>query len=96
MRIATVVGKVTLNRGMPDLVPGSLLLVRVADRETLAGANEGKDERLVTYDCLAAGEGDRVGISEGREATAPFRPAKVPYDCYCACILDRIDFDPIG
>ncbi|MHC4562694.1 MAG: EutN/CcmL family microcompartment protein [Planctomycetota bacterium] len=95
MRIATVIGKLTLNRAMPDIVPGSFLLVRVADRGTLAGANDGKDEMLVTYDKLGAREGDRVGISEGREATAPFLPAKVPYDCYCGCILDNIEFDPI-
>ena len=95
MRIATVIGKLTLNRAMPDIVPGSFLLVRVADRGTLAGVNDGKDEMLVTYDRLAAREGDRVGISEGREATAPFLPAKVPYDCYCSCILDSVNFDPI-
>ena len=95
MRIAKVIGKLTLNRAMPDVVPGSFLLVRVADRGTLAGNNEGKDEMLVTYDRQAAREGDWVGISEGREATAPFMPKKVPYDCYCACILDHIDFHPI-
>jgi len=95
MRIAQVVGKLTLNRTIPEFVPGSYLLVRVADRGTLAGDNEGKDEMLVTYDVLAAREGDWVGISEGREATVPFLPDKVPYNCYCACILDRIDLDPI-
>jgi len=95
MRIATVIGKLTLNRAMPDIVPGSYLLVRVNDRGTLTGANEGKDEMLVTYDRLGARAGDRVGISEGREATAPFFPAKVPYDCYCACILDTIDFEAV-
>ena len=95
MRIAKVIGKLTLNRAMPDVVPGTYLVVRVADRGTLAGANDGKDETLVAYDALAAREGDWVGISEGREATAPFLPAKVPYNCYCACILDQIDFDPI-
>ena len=95
MRIATVFGKVTLNQAIPELVPGSLLLVRVADRGTLAGKNDGKDEMLVTYDCLAAREGDQVGISDGREATVPFLPEKVPYDCYCSCILDRVEFDPI-
>ena len=95
MRIATVIGKLTLNQAMPDIVPGSFLLVRVSDRGTLMGLNEGKDEMLVAYDRLAAREGDRVGISEGREATVPFLPARVPYDCYCACILDRIDFEAV-
>lgn len=95
MRIGRVIGKVTLNQAMPDIVPGSFLLVRTANRGTLAGVNAGNDEVLVVYDRLAAGEGDHIGLSEGREAAMPFMPAKVPYDCYCACILDTINFDPI-
>ncbi len=95
MRIARVIGKLTLNQAMPDIVPGSFLLVRTADRGTLAGVNEGKDVTLVAYDRLGAREGDHIGMSEGREATRPFLPKKVPYDCYCSCILDTINFEPI-
>jgi len=95
MRIARVVGKITLNRAMPDLVAGSYLLVRPQDRNNLAGASDEQAEPLVLYDCLAAREGDLVGLVEGREATAPFWPKKVPFDSYNACILDDIDFDPI-
>ena len=95
MRISEVIGKVTLNRHIPDLVPGSFLIVRPGDRGTLAGDNPGKDETLVLFDELSAREGDRVGLVEGREATAPFWPKKVPYDCYNACILDDVDFDPV-
>jgi hypothetical protein len=80
---------------MDELRPGTYLLVRTCNRGTLAGANAGNDETLVVYDCLAAREGDLIGLVEGREATAPFYPVKVPYNCYNACILDRIDFDPI-
>jgi hypothetical protein len=36
-----------------------------------------------------------VGLIEGREASAPFHPKKVPFDAYCACILDTVDFEPI-
>jgi microcompartment protein CcmK/EutM len=95
MRIAEVIGKVTLNQTMPDLVPGSFLIVRTCNRGTLAGKNPGNDETLVLYDCLSAREGDRVGLVEGREATAPFYPRKVPYDCYNACIIDTVDFQPV-
>ena len=90
MRIAKVIGKVTLNRQLSELEPGSLLLVRPCNRGTLAGKNEGNDETIVLYDCLAAREGDLVGLVEGREATAPFYPKKVPYDSYNACILDTV------
>ena len=95
MRFAKVIGKITLNRKLPDLVPGNFLLVRTYNRGTLAGANEGNDETLVVYDCLASREGDVIGMVEGREATAPFYPRKVPYDCYNGCILDSINFQPV-
>ena len=95
MRIARVIGKVTLNQQMPDLVPGSYLIVRPLDRGALAGESPGNGETLVLYDALAAREGDLVGLVEGREATAPFWPRKVPFDSYNAAILDRVEFEPV-
>ena len=95
MRISRVIGKVTLNRQVPELKPGSYLIVRPYNRGSLAGKNDGGEETLVMYDNLAAREGDLVGLVEGREATAPFFPDKVPYDCYNACILEAVDFRPI-
>lgn len=95
MRISRVIGKVTLNRQVPELKPGSYLVVRTCNRGTLAGRNAGNEEELVTYDNLGAREGDLIGLVEGREATAPFLPEKVPYDCYNACILERVNFEPV-
>lgn len=95
MRIARVIGKITLNRKVAEVVAGSLLIVRPCNRGTLVGANDGNDETLVLYDSLAAREGDLVGLVEGREATAPFWPQKVPYDAYNGCILDTVDFEPV-
>ena len=95
MRIAKVIGVVTLNQQMPDLVPGRYLIVRPCNRGSLVGANPGNEETLVAYDELSAGLGDLIGVVEGREATAPFWPKKVPYDCYNGAILDAVDFDPV-
>jgi ethanolamine utilization protein EutN len=96
MRIARVIGKVTLNRRMAEVQPGSYLIVRPFNRGTLSGANAGSpDETPVLYDPLAAREGHLVGLVEGREASVPFRPKKVPCDAYNACILDTIDFNPV-
>ncbi len=95
MRIAQVIGKVVLTRKMPEVPAGALLLVRTCNRGTLAGENAGNDETLVMFDPLAAREGDLVGLVEGREATAPFWPEKVPFDAYCACILEQVNFEPI-
>lgn len=95
MRVARVIGKVTLSRSHPDMVPGRLLLVRTCNRGTLAGVNAGNDEELVMFDCLSAGEGDRVGLVEGREAAVPFWPKKVPLDAYNGLIIDTLNFEPV-
>jgi len=95
MRFARVIGNVTLNRKVGEMLPGSYLIVRTCNRGTLAGKNEGNDETLVLYDNLGARDGDLVGLVEGREAAAPFHPQKVPFDSYNACILDTINFDPV-
>jgi len=96
MRIARVIGQVTLGKRLPDLMPGRLLIVRTAGRRTLAGADRGNDETLVIYDDLGAGHNDQIGLVEGREATAPFWPKKVPTDAYNAAILERVNFTPIA
>ena len=95
MRIARVIGKVTLNSRLPELQPGSYLIVRPCNRAARAGVGDGNDESEVLYDCLSAREGDLVGLVEGREATAPFYPEKVPYNAYNACILETVNFQPI-
>ena len=95
MRIARVIGNLTMSRKMPDILPGSYLVVRTLNRHALAGTGPDNEETLVLYDHLGAREGDLVGLVEGAEATAPFYPKKVPYDCYNACILEQIDFRPV-
>ena len=95
MRIARVIGKVTLNGRMPDLPAGRLLIVRPYSRHSLAKTDRGNEESVVLFDELGAGDGDLVGLVEGREATAPFWPKKVPCDSYNAAILDEVDFDPV-
>jgi ethanolamine utilization protein EutN len=89
MRIAEVIGTVTLSRCHPSLtgyrwvigVPFSLRGLR----------NEQPDgEDFVVLDELGAGDGQRIAVSEGAEAAQPFQPAKKPVDAYCACLLDSV------
>ena len=90
MRIAEVIGTVTLSRWHPSVtgfrwiigVPFSLKALRAG------GPPDGED--LVIFDGLGAGNGNRIGFSEGGEAAAPFHPDKKPVDAYCACILDQV------
>ena len=89
MRIAEVIGTVTLNRVHPSLrgyrwvigVPFSLKALR-------SGKPDGED--LVILDQLGAGAGSWVGVSEGVEAMMPFHPERKPVDAYAACILDQV------
>lgn len=60
MRLARVIGKVTLNERTAELPAGSYLLVRTQNRNTLMGRDAGNDETVVTYDNLAAREGDVI------------------------------------
>jgi len=90
LRIAEVIGTVTLSRVNPTLagfrwvigVPFSLKALETD------GPPDGED--LVIFDSLGAGVGNRIGFSEGGEAAAPFHPQKRAVDAYCACILDRV------
>jgi ethanolamine utilization protein EutN len=90
MRIAEVIGTVTLSRVHPRLA-GARWVVGVPfslDALRAGGPPDGED--LVIFDALRAGRGDRIGFSEGGEAAAPFYPEKKPVDAYCACILDEV------
>jgi ethanolamine utilization protein EutN len=89
MRVAEVIGTVTLSRAHPSLTGARWLIGMPFSLEALRnGAPDGED--LVIYDEFGAGLGHRVGFSEGGEAAAPFLPNKKPIDAYCACILDSI------
>ena len=87
MRIAKVIGTVSLSRSHPSLVGARWKIVQPFSLDGLQ-QNTPDGEDLVAWDELGANMGTLVGISEGGEATQPFKPKKVPLDCYCSCIVD--------
>lgn len=97
MRIARVTGTVTLVPRLPELKDGRLVIVETLDGSALQGhadhtpRDTPMPQSLVVYDELGAAEGQLIALSEGGEATQPFRPERVPVDAYCAAILDSID-----
>ena len=99
MRIARIIGNVTLGRRLPELRAGSLLLAEPLDGDAVRspGASALRSsptpESLVVFDELGAGDGQLIAVSEGREATMPFYPDKVPIDAYAAAILDAVHID---
>ena len=94
MRIADVVGTVTLNRVHPSLVGACFKLVTPVGWDDLAGRAAQPLEEIVVLDELGAGLGSRIAMSEGREAAMPFHPEIKPVDAYNAAILDSLDYEP--
>ena len=99
MRIARIIGNVTLSHRLPGLRAGTLLLAEPLDGDAVRspGASARRSspapESLVVFDELGAGEGQLIAVSEGREATMPFYPGKVPIDAYAAAIIDTVHID---
>ncbi|HTN77372.1 MAG TPA: EutN/CcmL family microcompartment protein [Pirellulaceae bacterium] len=91
MRIAQVIGTVTLSRCHPTFVGGSLRLAVPLTLQNLAIDAPHTNEELVVWDDLGAGIGSRIALSEGGEAAQPFRPLDKPVDAYNAAILDSIE-----
>ena len=91
MRIAQVIGTVTLNKCHPSFVGARLKLVVPLSLDDLAGRTEPAAEPLVLWDQLGAGIGDKVAMSEGPEASMPFRPEIKAIDAYNSAILDNIE-----
>jgi microcompartment protein CcmK/EutM len=90
MRIAEVIGTVTLSRTHPSVV-GFRWVIGVPMSLKALGDDLGPDgEDQVILDQLGAGFGQRIGFSEGAEAAAPFAPEKKPVDSYCSLILDKV------
>ncbi|MFV2067422.1 MAG: EutN/CcmL family microcompartment protein [Pirellulales bacterium] len=93
MRVAQVIGTVTLSRLHPSLKGGRFALAVPLSLDNLLGRAEAGAEELVVYDLLGAAEGCRIAISEGGEAAQPFGDEMKPVDAYNAAILDSVDVD---
>lgn len=95
MRIAEVIGRVTLNKRHPSVQGATWLLAVPLKLEALAGKSAGRGEPFVVFDEFGAGTGARIAVSEGAEAAAPFDPEVKPIDAYNAAILDTIEFEAL-
>ncbi len=93
MRIAKVIGTVTLNRSHPSYRGARLRLVVPATLAELVAQTEPAGEPLVAWDQLGAGLGSWIALSEGPEAAQPLRPTVVPIEAYVAAILDDLNLD---
>jgi microcompartment protein CcmK/EutM len=93
MRIAKILGTVTLNRAVPEFAGASLRLAVPMTLANLAGDEKPAADELVVWDEFGSGVGDLIALSEGGEAAQPFRPESKPVDAYNAAILDQVDLN---
>ncbi len=91
MRIAEVIGRVTLSRIHPALRSARFVIALPMSRSALVEGSEDRGEDVVVLDTLGASPGVLIGLSEGREAANPYGKAKTPIDAYCACLIDHLD-----
>jgi ethanolamine utilization protein EutN len=81
MLTATVIGSVWATRRLAELPNGAFLEVEA----------EGTGQRLVAFDVLGSGVGERVLVTQGSVAAAWFAGQPPPVD---ALIIGSIDPDP--
>jgi microcompartment protein CcmK/EutM len=98
MRLGTVIGRVTLNKTIPQFAGGRWLLISPFTRDHFQRRRDpptglSKDFSLVAYDNLGGGLGDTVGFVEGREAAMPFAEP-TPVDAINVAIIDDVFYLP--
>ncbi len=98
MRIAQVIGRVTLSIQDPSFKGGRWLMCNPLDASSYNTACAtppplSAQSSFVTYDNLGASDGDIVGIVEGAEATAPF-DHDIPIDAITVAIFDSLSYEP--
>ena len=93
MRIAKVIGKVTLSKSLPSFKGAILPMVVPQSSANLMGEGGQEAEPIVVYDELCVGAQSLIAMSEGAEAAQPFRPEIKPVDAYNAAILDHVEIE---
>jgi ethanolamine utilization protein EutN len=91
MRIAKIIGTVTLNRSLASFTGARLKLAVPLSLDDLTNQTQRCPDFEVVWDDLGAGMGSRIAMSEGPEAAKPFRPEPKPVNAYNAAILDHVD-----
>ena len=99
MRLGTVIGRVTLSKGVPAFKGARWLLVSPFTRDHFQEPGKplkslGAEPTLVVYDNLGGGVGDTIGFIEGREAAMPFENP-TPIDAINAAIVDEVFHSPL-
>jgi ethanolamine utilization protein EutN len=79
MKTGIVIGKVWATKRLDELPSGALLEIRM----------EEDDERLIAFDALGAGDGERVLVTQGSVAKGWFKDGKAVIDALIIGIVDQ-------
>jgi ethanolamine utilization protein EutN len=79
MKTGIVIGKVWATKRLDELPGGALLEVEMEEDR----------ERMVAYDALGAGDGERVLVTQGSVAKGWFKDGKAVVDALIIGILDE-------
>ena len=79
MKTEIVIGKVWATKRLDELPSGALLEIRM----------EEDDERLIAFDALGAGDGERVLVTQGSVAKGWFKDGKAVIDALVIGIVDQ-------
>lgn len=93
MKTGYVVGRVWATKRLGELPSGALLEIDLEDGASDAGGGGG--ERLVAFDPLGCGEGERVLVTQGSVAKGWFKDGSAVVDALVVGSLDPTG-DPAG
>ena len=79
MKTGIVIGKVWATKRLDEVPGGALLEIHM----------EEDDERLIAYDALGAGDGERVLVTQGSAAKGWFKDGKAVIDALVIGIVDQ-------
>jgi ethanolamine utilization protein EutN len=82
MKTGTVIGKVWATKRLDELPGGALLEVELEEES-------GRGERMIAYDALGAGDGERVLVTQGSVAKGWFKDSRAVVDALIIGILDE-------
>ncbi len=91
MKTGYVVGRVWATKRLGELPSGALLEIDLEAAASGGGSGGGAGERLVAFDPLGCGEGERVLVTQGSVAKGWFPNANAVVDALVVGSLDPTD-----
>ena len=90
MKLARIIGTLTLARAHPAMSGAKLRCVEVVDSIDRLDEQPLGGDTIVAWDLCGGGIGDLVALAEGPESAQPLRPEIKPLDASIVALLDDV------